>query len=307
MKISSEHSAADAKEKRRQGELGFTMVEIAMAIGVIGFALVAVIGILPKGLGVQQSNREDTIIVRDAPYFMDAIRNGCVLNSNINGGNNTGLDFLTNYVEKITITNYFTPSSGATVTNWTVYPRSTSRFTSGSNIIGLLSTPSRIYANPSNYTVTTAIVRALGGPAVEQYGSGTNMSFRYQMTVEIVPFNSFAPETIEYENYPGGSADSNLCYLRWLEATPNAVPIGAFTNQPGPGALVYHLFDVRLGFSWPVLPVPGANQTYIVGRNHQTYRSMIAAKLLQNTLADGDTCWFFQPLSYSTNNYLPGS
>ena len=101
MKISSEHSTADAKEKRRQGELGFTMVEIAMAIGVIGFALVAIVGILPAGMGVQQSNREDTIISQDAPYFMDAIRNGFVLNTNRFGTANQNLDFLTNYVEKI--------------------------------------------------------------------------------------------------------------------------------------------------------------------------------------------------------------
>src|SRR5208283_1442024 len=104
MKISSEHSTADAKEWRRQGELGFTMIEIAMAIGVIGFALVAIIGILPSGMNVQQSNREDTLISQDAPYFLEAIRNGCVVNSNRNGVANLGLDFLTNYVESITFT-----------------------------------------------------------------------------------------------------------------------------------------------------------------------------------------------------------
>src|SRR5208282_4413959 len=110
MKISSEHSAADAKEKRRQGELGFTMVEIAMAIGVIGFALVAIIGILPAGMTVQQSNREDTLVAQDAPYFLDAIRNGCVLNTNRFGENNQSLDFLTNYVEQIKFTtNYVNP------------------------------------------------------------------------------------------------------------------------------------------------------------------------------------------------------
>ena len=85
MKISSEHPVADAKEKRRQGELAFTMVEIAIAIGVIGFALVAIIGILPAGMNVQKDNREDTTIGQDAPYFMDAIRNGCPINQNYAG------------------------------------------------------------------------------------------------------------------------------------------------------------------------------------------------------------------------------
>ena len=36
---------------------GFTMIEIAIALGVIGFALVAIMGILPLGLTVQRDNR----------------------------------------------------------------------------------------------------------------------------------------------------------------------------------------------------------------------------------------------------------
>ena len=78
------------------------MVEIAIAIGVIGFALVAVIGILPAGMNVQKDNREDTMISEDAPIFLDAIRNGATV-TNFNGiiGVNGGLDYLTNYVEKI--------------------------------------------------------------------------------------------------------------------------------------------------------------------------------------------------------------
>ena len=36
----------------------FTMVEIALALAIIGFALVAIIGVLPFGLNVQRQNRE---------------------------------------------------------------------------------------------------------------------------------------------------------------------------------------------------------------------------------------------------------
>src|SRR5437773_9290151 len=75
-------------------EAAFTMVEIALCIAIIGFALVAIIGMLPTGMNVQRDNREDTIIRQDATYLMDAIRSG-----------SRGMYDLTNYFEKITISN----------------------------------------------------------------------------------------------------------------------------------------------------------------------------------------------------------
>ncbi len=44
--------------------------------GVIGFALVAIIRVLPQGLTVQRDNREETIINFEAAFLMDAIRSG---------------------------------------------------------------------------------------------------------------------------------------------------------------------------------------------------------------------------------------
>ncbi|MGD0614189.1 MAG: type II secretion system protein, partial [Verrucomicrobiota bacterium] len=55
---------------------GFTMIEIALCLAIIGFALVAIIGVLPTGLNVQKDNREETIINQDAAVWMDAIRHG---------------------------------------------------------------------------------------------------------------------------------------------------------------------------------------------------------------------------------------
>lgn len=249
MKISSEHPVADAKEKRRQGELAFTMVEIAIAIGVIGFALVAIIGILPAGMNTQKDNREDTTIGQDAPYFMDAIRNGCPINQNYAA---QGLDFLTNYVESIVyISNY----NGATV-----YRRTNLFFTNGAQIVGLLSTPQSVINNtptPTNYTLMRAIVRSLSGAATQQNGSNSQMAFRYQMDVEVVPFNSFAPMTTNYLYYQTApNVDTNLaaqCYNRWLEATPGA------NSLPGTGGLAFSLFELRLRFSWPVITVTTTN------------------------------------------------
>ena len=73
------------------GSAGFTMVEIALCLAIIGFALVAIIGVLPTGLNVQQTNREETVIDQDAAVWMDAIRNG-----------GRGYDDLTNYIIAIT-------------------------------------------------------------------------------------------------------------------------------------------------------------------------------------------------------------
>ena len=42
------------------------MIEIALCLAIIGFALVAIIAVLPRGLSVQQENREETIIGKDA-------------------------------------------------------------------------------------------------------------------------------------------------------------------------------------------------------------------------------------------------
>ena len=44
----------------------FTMIEIAISLAIIGFALVAILGVLPIGMSVQRENREETIINQDA-------------------------------------------------------------------------------------------------------------------------------------------------------------------------------------------------------------------------------------------------
>jgi len=80
--------------ERRESSAGtraFTMIEIALCLAIIGFALVAIIGVLPTGMGVQKDNREETIIDQDATVWMDAIRNGA-----------QGYNDLTNYIVAIT-------------------------------------------------------------------------------------------------------------------------------------------------------------------------------------------------------------
>jgi type II secretory pathway pseudopilin PulG len=314
MKIYPHNLFADAKEERRQGERAFTMVEIAIAIGVIGFALVAVIGILPTGMNVQKDNREDTVIGEDAPFFIDAIRNG---GTNVFDNNNKnispiqGLDFLTNYVEKIMIiSNNGVNLDAMTTTTNAIF----TSFGSGWEIVGLLSTPEPLNVSPSNYTITRAIVRSLNGAAVQQNGANQATSFRYQMDVEIVPFVNIAPDSIDIfsTNYAYGTPEYIIRSNRWLEVTlptPTSTNVSSITLQSAPGALIYSCFDVRLHFSWPV--IPGANGTELVGPGRQTYRTTVSSALVVGNstpnvvlFLNGQRLWFFQPQLYANNSTL---
>ncbi len=67
---------ASTLQQRRRLQRAFTMLEIALALGVIAFALVAIIGILPVGLQTQRDNREETIVNQDARLLVEAIKTG---------------------------------------------------------------------------------------------------------------------------------------------------------------------------------------------------------------------------------------
>ena len=71
------------------------MIEIALCLAIIGFALISILLVLPSGMNTQRDTREETIIGQDASELMEAIRNGA-----------RGDDGLTNNV--YAITNYYT-------------------------------------------------------------------------------------------------------------------------------------------------------------------------------------------------------
>ena len=157
---------------RRSSSRGFTMIEIAIALGVIAFALVAIMGILPLGLTVQRDNRFETIINQDATYWLEAIRNGAQHAS-------VDQDDLTNYVELITL---FIPTS--TGTNPVPYKLgngglSGNQFNSTGDIISLLTNP--YFANGTAF-LAEADVRAISGSAGEKK---SEVSFTYRMEVAL--------------------------------------------------------------------------------------------------------------------------
>ena len=263
----------------------FTMVEIALSLAIIGFALVAIIGVLPAGMSVQKDNREQTVINLDAAYLMDAIRSGPL-----------GQDNLTNYVVSITQTSAqyqgnlplgpgglnalggpgvdtFTFNANQTVIYQSATGQSTTTgpcLTNGFNIVGLLSMPKYAYFFPfpafayiySNSV--TAVFRAINAPAVDQGGSqaSKDFAFQYQVTIEIIPSaeSAFRARTGNWVNLTA----PNYVFIT------NGSPLSDSFAQN----FQNNLYDIRLTFRWPVL----ANGQ--VGGGKQVFRSSIAGTYL---------------------------
>src|SRR5438093_12376277 len=124
----------------------FTMVEIAISLGVIAIALVAILGVLPTGVRVQRDNREDTILNQEGVFWVEAIRSG-----------SKGLDDLTNYVDTITISNRLGSTNFYNLSG-TVTPIGTKlpTFTNCQTTIGLLTDRKStfdLYTNPLSSSV----------------------------------------------------------------------------------------------------------------------------------------------------------
>ena len=249
--VGTPHSALRTPHSLR----AFTMVEIALALAIIGFALVAIIGVLPAGLSVQKDNREQTVINLDAAYLMDAIRGGAL-----------GQDDLANYIIAITNTYTFVSLPGNvsqppavvwfTRTNTSVNGMlySYSMLTNGANIVGLLSTPKYVPtpgATPGYYVDTvSADFRAINGPAMDQGLSQTSLdfAFRYRVNIEIVPVSDY-PYVVSNTASRINVASPN--YITTVDGPNPTVDSQTAKN------LQANLYEIRLGFplagvaQWP--------------------------------------------------------
>ncbi len=246
------------------------MIEIALSLAIIGFALLAIIGILPLGMNLQKENRNETIINQDASIFLAAMRNGA-----------QGADMLTNYV--ISITNsvvHYTPRGqpsvtrfGYTLTNSTIGAALSDPqmpLTNGFRIIGLLCTP-QIYTLPqgqgflSNHVVS--YFRSISGPASEKYpqtdASVQDFGLSYKLICNVGAYstNYFDPT---WTNVIGLSTNSPLFAPRYNYSI-------VVSN------LQWNLHDVRLTFLWPLLPNGD------VGRERQVFRTMVGGELIGTT------------------------
>jgi type II secretory pathway pseudopilin PulG len=268
----------------------FTMIEIAISLAIIAFALVAIIGILPAGMSVQKDNRQETIVNQDASLFLNAMRNGA-----------RGLDDLTNYVIGITnfVDTYNTTRPARPARHVYTYTYQDSRrdgaltpvqypLRNGSIIIGLLTTPKIIATQGlfnSNHVV--AAVRSISGPASEKppqrdetiHGLGMN----YKLIVEV---------SNGYEGGPGYVPALTNIYI------PPPPPSGASSNVLAAYtnylryALTYsaNVYDVRLTFRWPLLP---NGET---GPSRQAFRTIVSGPLANDPT--NSPLYFFQPYTF---------
>jgi len=275
------------------------MNEIAICLAVIGFALAAIVGVLPLGMNVQRENREETIINHDASIFLDAIRHG-----------ELGLDDLTNYV--VSITNSWALYTGTKKpsfhTNGYTYKVSTSDgttlpgylpMTNGLGIVGLLSTPryapflsGQIAGFRSNYVV--ANVRSLSGNASEKFPQ-TNaevqaLAFSYRLISELAPYGA-----------PYGSNYYDFSWIDWSRFPTNSLN---YTNTVNYSNMVRvlqtNLYDLRLIFRYPLLP------NGKIGNGREVFRASVSGHLRETNAPGYSTfaqnppylLYFFEPRNY---------
>lgn len=239
----------------------FTMIEIAMSLAIIGFALVTIIGILPMGMDVQKNNRRETIINQDANFFIEAIRSGA-----------RGLDDLTNYVQAITISNSVTGSQvnfvNPNLPSPMTFGGAVNILTNGEIIMGLLGRPKY---TPGGVNYVVAYVRALSGAASEKPPQDNALineaAFSYRMVSEIVPY---------------GAVTNTYYDESWRNAG----------NQAVLDNLANNLYDVRLLFRWPLLP--GGK----IGNGRQVYRLMVGGAQTKYNLGGPPELYFFRPQNY---------
>ncbi|HCQ84780.1 MAG TPA: hypothetical protein DIV36_09210 [Verrucomicrobiales bacterium] len=257
-------SATRAAGPTRVGQDGFTMVEIALSIAIVAFAMVAIIGIMPTGFEAQRLNREETIINQDGAYLMETIRSGAL-----------GLDALTNFVDSIVITNNRGTLRSMGVSENVNASGSAIPLVNGHFIVGMLSTPhlellGRDRQTGSPFFITNevaAMMRSISGNAGERFldPQYRENAFSYLLSTRIV----------SHQSSPTNSFGSNS----GLAISTNRFATAANISS--------NLYDLQLTFRWPVtkVQVQGSRNKpeiqYRVGKNEKIFRTLISGRLLK--------------------------
>lgn len=260
----------------------FTMVEIAISLAVIAFALVAIIGVLPSGLTVQRENREETIINQDASVFASAIRNG-----------ERGVDYLTNYVYAIN--------------NW------------WSEYEILSNAPTDIVTNVIRsgldaYSATNSDIQSLSSPPVMPLTNGMRIvGLMSRPKYELFPANAFpnfmrsnfvvayarAQSGLASEKPPQQNADVRadafayrlICENQQVQLYADPLLGVGATNHNG--HLANNLRELRFTFRWPL------NLKGEAGNGRQTFRMEVGGNL--ETITDpyvSHPLFFFRPNTF---------
>lgn len=181
MQLVEHQTPASLPEPRRHGEEAFTMVEVAMSLAIVAFALVAIMGVLPMGLNVQRENREETIISQDGSYLLEAIRQGAL---------STNLTILS---QNLT---HFELLSRDKVNQPAV------QYNTSTNLPGFQMTPMGLILQMSRPRDLNGVTnsfrmrfRSFSGNMTALLASATNDAFQYEVTTDIQPI-SMTPASI---------------------------------------------------------------------------------------------------------------
>ena len=273
---------------------GFTMMEIAISLAIIGIALVAIIGVLPIGMNVQQDNRQETIINQDAALLIEDLRNGSV-----------GMNELTNYVFSITNfwekfqgiksapgMNTYTFSSSSVTSGFSPPPANSIPLTNGANIIGILSTPefTDLRGNPTNNLYNggysnhiVASVYSISGLAAEKPPQDNPLMQQDSMAYHLFVVNA-----------PVAFDTNNVVYTNANNGT-----LRAYADQMNNA-----LRELRLTFLYPLLP-----NGHVGSGTPKTFRTLVAGRLVfqpnifNNGVTYNPNLYVYQSQSF-VNSYL---
>lgn len=240
------------------------MIEVALCLAIIGFALVSILAVLPLGMDSQQKTREATVISQDATMFLEALRGGA-----------RGMNDLTNYVVAITnfYQNYDASGRPVGILHRAGYSltagmidgalQSAWNLTNGLRIVGVLSTPeftSGLGGPPTSDTYNVAYtsnrvyayVRSVSGLAVEKPPQNNDIlrgaSFSYRI----------------------------LCVNAPVAMATNTMAINERSTNAFDQELAGNLRQLWLSFRWPLLP----NSSLPVRFTQQDYRADIAGQVI---------------------------
>ncbi len=266
----------------------FTMVELALCIAIVSFAMVAILGVLPLGLNVQRQNREDTIVDQEGPLWVDLIRKGGI-----------GWDDVTNYVDYILVERTPVNGSGGTKTygfrgaflssEYSI-PAPDAVLATPGDVVSLLSIPrfeadrGVIYSNK-----ITAILRSFSGSLGSQIRPDRTVtfrpderqldnSFRYQLQVELTPVTQLPTFNVSPTNLVAQAGIQTGGYLNALRLDTNLMselrdPLQL--QNASQDLLAATLYDLRLVFRWPVFRVGGEVN---VGPGLRVFRTQVMGK-----------------------------
>lgn len=270
---------------------GFTMVELAMCIGIVAFAMVAILGVLPLGLGVQKQNREETIVEQEGPLWVELIRRGGI-----------GWDEVTNYVDSIVVEHTPLNGTGAGQTfgfRGPFYPVSNPVPAPGTllvtprDIVSLLSIPrfeadrGILYSNR-----VTALCRSFSGDLNSQIRPTGVVGFqpsdrqlddalRYQMQVDLTPAVQLPSLPVTPGNVqsmtPFTTGVQLGGYLDAMRLDPSLIKLISTPEErrSSRDALAGTVYNLRLTFRWPVFRV---GNEISVGSGQRVFSAQIVGK-----------------------------